>query len=95
MPEREPLGFGGVYASAGDHIGHFYQTKQEQRDILSAYIKAGLDADETCVSLHPRPEREDLEKALAAVGIDVGGGSSREDREPHVFGRDPCPTGYW
>ncbi len=74
MPEREPLGFGDVYASPGDHIGHFYQTKQEQRDILSAYLKAGLDADETCVSLHPRPEREDLEKALAAVGIDVGGG---------------------
>ncbi len=74
MPEREPLGFGDVYASPGDHIGHFYQTKQEQRDILSAYLKAGLDADQTCVSLHPRPEREDLEKALAAVGIDVGGG---------------------
>ena len=73
MPEREPLGFGDVYASRGDHIGHFYQTKQEQRDILSAYLKAGLDADETCVSLHPRPEREDLEKALAAVGIDVEG----------------------
>ena len=73
MPEREPLGFGDVYASPGDHIGHFYQTKQEQRDILSAYLKAGLDADQTCVSLHPRPEREDLEKALAAVGIDVGG----------------------
>ncbi len=74
MPEREPLGFGDVYASPGDHIGHFYQTKQEQRDILSAYLKAGLDADQTCVSLHPRKEREDLEKALAAVGIDVGGG---------------------
>ena len=73
MPEREPLGFGDFYASPGDHIGHFYQTKQEQRDILSAYLKAGLDADQTCVSLHPRPEREDLEKALAAVGIDVRG----------------------
>ena len=24
-----PLGFGGLYASPGDHIGHFYQTTDE------------------------------------------------------------------
>ncbi len=27
---RVPMGFGGLYASVGDHIGHFYQTGEER-----------------------------------------------------------------
>ncbi len=56
MPEnaqndRRSLGFGNLYASSGDHIGHFYQTSQECRNVLVSFIKTGLEAREKCICL--------------------------------------------
>ena len=39
------LGFGDLYASPGDHIGHFYQTSAEWTEILIPFLCEGLKAD--------------------------------------------------
>ena len=38
---RVPLGFGNLYASVGDHMGHFYQTKEEWKNITSSFSEGG------------------------------------------------------
>jgi len=66
------LGFGNLYASTGDHIGHFYQSSAEGKDVLISFLKTGLDAHEKCVCLagsNPRPQ--ELLEALGATGMDV------------------------
>ena len=69
---RVPLGFGNLYASTGDHIGHFYRTKDEERDVYVSFLKAGLEAGEKCVCLtSPGPIRQELQEGLTAAGIDV------------------------
>ncbi len=70
---RVPLGFANLYASPGDHIGHFYQTTAEWRNLLTAYFMVGLNADEKCVYINPGPEVQDLLDVLAGSGIDVQG----------------------
>ncbi len=39
---RVPLGFGDLYASAGDHIGHFYQSSEEEKTVLVSFVKAAI-----------------------------------------------------
>ncbi len=46
---RVSLGFGDLYGSPGDHIGHFYETKEECKEVLVSFLKAGLEEDEKCV----------------------------------------------
>ena len=69
---RVPLGFGSLYASIGDHIGHFYQTSEEGKVVLISFLRTGLEAGEKCVCLTSAgPLREELQRALTATGIDV------------------------
>lgn len=66
-----PLGFGGLYASVGDHIGHFYQTGEERTNLVVSFLRAGLEAGEKCMYfMNPGP-REELEDGLADAGIPV------------------------
>ena len=66
------LGFGDLYAPAGDHIGHFYQTHEEWKELLVPFIRTGLKAGEKCVYvISPGPGRQELEETLAATGVDV------------------------
>ena len=65
------LGFGNLYASPGDHIGHFYQTTEECRDLLTAFFRVGLNAGEKCVYINAGPEAQELLEVLAGTGIDV------------------------
>ena len=70
--DRVSLGFGDLYASPGDHIGHFYRTGDEGMNVLVSFLKAGLDAREKCVTLvSAGQKREQLEEGLTAVGIDM------------------------
>ena len=70
--ERIDLGFGGLFASAGDHIGHFYRTSDEEMNVLVSFLTVGLEASEKCVCLiSPGPRRHELQVALTAAGIDV------------------------
>ena len=51
---RVALGFGNLYASVGDHMGHFYQTKEEWKNILVPFLKAGLEAGDKWTRLVSR-----------------------------------------
>ena len=69
--DRVPLGFGNLYASAGDHIGHFYQTAEERTNVVVDFLRAGLEAGEKCMYfMNPGP-RQELEDGLADAGIPV------------------------
>jgi hypothetical protein len=70
--ERVPLGFGNLYASRGDHIGHFYLTNEEGKDVLVSFLETGLKAGDKCVALaRGGREHQEVQDALAARGIDV------------------------
>jgi hypothetical protein len=45
------LGFADVNVSRGDHIGHFYRTRDERASLAVPYPKTGLEAGENCVYL--------------------------------------------
>lgn len=66
------LGFGGLRASVGDHIGHFYQTQEEWKAILIPFLKTGLEAGDKCVYLmSPASRWRELHAELAAAQLDV------------------------
>jgi len=70
--DRVSLGFGNLYASTGDHIGHFYRTSEEEKSVLVSFLKTGLEAREKCVCLiSAGRRRQELQEALTAAGIDV------------------------
>jgi len=70
--DRVSLGFGNLYATIGDHVGHFYQTSEEEMSVLVSFLKAGLEAGEKCVCLiSAGRRRQELQEALTVVGIDV------------------------
>ena len=72
LMERVPLGFGNLYASIGDHIGHFYETGEEGQEVLIAFLRAGLQGRDKCVCLvAPGDGRKKLLEELQAAGIDV------------------------
>ncbi len=69
---RVSLGFGNLYASPGDHIGHFYRTVEEGKSLLVSFLKTGLEAREKCVCLiSGGRSRQELQEALTAAGVDV------------------------
>lgn len=94
--EPVALGFGGLTASVGDHIGHFYQTREEWQQVLIPYLKTGLEAGDKCVYLmRPNPDWRSLREALAAAHIDLeaalaSGRSSWMRAGPH---RKSCGIG--
>jgi len=66
------LGFAGLYASAGDHLAHFYETPEEETEVLVSFLKAGLEAGEKCICLvSAGSKRHALEKALTDSGVDL------------------------
>jgi len=66
------LGFGGLHASQGDHIGHFYRTRAEWKELLVPYLVTGLKARHKCIALmNPGAWQEELLNELTACGIDV------------------------
>ena len=70
--DRVPLGLGALSVSVGDHIGHFYQTKEECEDLLVAFLVAGIEAGEKCIyHVSTRTETGHLRQALVEAGVDV------------------------
>ncbi len=65
------MGFGGLYASVGDHIGHFYQTGEERTNLVVSFLGAGLEAGEKCMYFMNSGPRQELEDGLADGGIPV------------------------
>ena len=70
--EGVPLGIGELHVSTGDHIGHFYETREEWAEVLGSFLKTGLEAGEKCVYLmSPGPGERQMRTDLAKGGIDV------------------------
>ena len=68
------LGFGGLRASVGDHIGHFYRTREDWSGLAVPFLKAGLEARERCVYLRgSESELEELRSCLESAAVDVSG----------------------
>jgi hypothetical protein len=68
------LGFSGLYVSMRDSVGHFYQTRDEWRDVLIPFLKAGLEAGDQCIYLlAPDSHWQELRMALIHARIDVEG----------------------
>lgn len=79
-PETHPLGFAGLRASLGDHIGHFFEDRDEWLQVARGFLSAGVSRGDRCVYLiQDGPHREQLKSALTADGIDVED-ASREGR---------------
>ena len=69
---RVPLGLGNLYAGAGDHIGHFYRTSEEEMSVLVSFVKTGLQTRDKCVCLMGSGFKcQELQETLKADGIDV------------------------
>ncbi len=64
-----PLGFGGLHASVGDHIGHFYEAEDGWKDALVPFLATGLAAGEKCVCISH--QRQAVSDALQGAGVDV------------------------
>ncbi len=70
--ERIALGFGDLHADVGDHIGHFYRTIDEWKELVIPFFRLGLEGDDKCVCVVSQgaPEEEVL-AGLEAEGIDT------------------------
>ncbi len=66
------LGFSGLSASVGDHIGHFYLSTSEWKDFLVPFLQAGLQEGDKCVYvMSPGSGWDDVRGALEQRGVDV------------------------
>ncbi len=74
--DRIFLGIGGLYASPGDHLGHFYSTREEWKEVAIPFLETGLAAGDKCVYLCRSPDQREILEALADRGVDVEGASA-------------------
>ena len=66
------LGFHGLNASTGDHIGHFYRTPAERSSVVVPFLKAGLESRDKCVYvIGPNAGWHEVRDSLTEIGIDV------------------------
>ena len=71
---RVPLGFGNLFGSHGDHIGHFYESREEWKSVLVPFLHTGLNAGDKCVYfMSAGAARQELSAGLATAGVDVEG----------------------
>ena len=68
---RISLGFGGLHADAGDHIGHFYRTIDEWKELVIPFLHLGLEGDDKCVCVCVVSQGAPEEAVLA--GLDAKG----------------------
>ncbi len=69
---RVSLGFSGLLASVGDHIGHFYLTRREWRDFLVPFLQTGLQEGDKCVYvMSPGSGWAEVRGALEQRGVKV------------------------
>lgn len=66
-----PLGFGGVTASVGDHIAHFYKGQEQRFNVLGPYVATGLKNGDRCAFISSPEVAEALCEWLRKRGVDV------------------------
>ena len=62
---KVPLGFGNLNATIGDHVGHFYETREEWKKSIVSFLVTGLEAGDKCVYFLDPGRGDGLEVALA------------------------------
>ncbi len=67
------LGFGGVTASIGDHIAHFYRTGEQKFDVLGPYIAEGIRSGDRCLLHCSEEDGKQLCAWLTSSGVDADG----------------------
>ncbi len=73
--KRIALGFGDLHAEAGDHIGHFYRTIDEWKELVIPFLRLGLEEDDKCVCVvSPGAQEEQVLAGLEAEGVDTKSG---------------------
>lgn len=66
------LGSGGLCASVGDHIAHFYRSARERRDVAVRFYGEGLERGELCVYITDDEACwSKLAEGLRLAGIDI------------------------
>lgn len=71
-PDSVDIGPEGFRASPGDHIVHFYERQPAARELLLAYLKAGLRRGDRCVHvLGAEQDRKDVLVALDGEALKV------------------------
>ena len=70
---KVPLGFGGVIASIGAHIAHFYRGKEQSFDVLGPYIAEGISRGDRCVVISSPKDADQLCEWLTSKGLDAAG----------------------
>ena len=84
------LGFGDLSVSTGAHIGHFYESRDEWKNVVVSFLVAGLEANHKCVYvINPGAEKEELVEALADRGVDVESRSAAGDLQLRDGSSDP------
>lgn len=66
-----PLGFGGVTASVGDHIAHFYKGPDQRFSVLGPYVSRGLQRGDRCACIVSPDTADGLRTWLRDAGVDV------------------------
>ncbi|MFQ6026505.1 MAG: MEDS domain-containing protein [Dehalococcoidia bacterium] len=65
------LGFGDAVATIGDHIAHFYRTRDQKFEVLGPYIAHGIRSGDRCLLHCSQEDGEELCAWLASNGVDV------------------------
>jgi hypothetical protein len=90
------LGFAGLGVSRGDHIAHFYRTRDEWADVALPFLITGLQAGDKCIYLMGSAgEVRSLRRQLEAQGVNVGGAISRNQLSLREASSDPHELRRW
>jgi hypothetical protein len=90
------LGFANLSVSPGDHIGHFYRTRDEWASLAIPYLKAGLEAEQKCVYVvGSADEVRTLKRLLEASGVNADGAIGRDQLSVLEAPNDPDVFRQW
>lgn len=66
------LGFGGLSAATGDHIGHYYQSEEEAVPVVAGFLAEGLQGGkDKCVYICDDEARQRIVEVLTQRDVDV------------------------
>lgn len=65
------LGFAGLTTPVGGHIGHFYRHREQMVDLMTGYLVAGLDGNDTDAVVGPPETHEEIRTELESRGVNV------------------------
>jgi hypothetical protein len=81
-----PLGFGGLHASVGDHIGHFYEAKDGWKDVLDRSETAALAMVASLMINHDEAYTKRYGMLVSGCGIWDSGyeiGNGKQEKRRH------------